>query len=248
MTLGITLLNWGSELATNVATRARGVSLILESIARLKPVVNREPTWVRPRFFLDDCYRTLAEFCDQEGRFVEALQYWDMGTDLADGEPRQEFRTCQALDLARLGEHRKAWNLIRTLEPSLTTLVQHYRYSHRLVAACSLCVLAAEKDQSLSAGERADLVSPVQRQGRSPFLSAFWNSRPPRVAPPTARSCARTRTCRPCSTETTFRRCSRMRRRFPASAPPPLQRFATVSEQIEVDQFFEEDVVVRGHR
>ena len=153
--LGITLLNWGSELATNMATRAKGVSRVLEAIEKLKPVVDREPTWAKPRFFLGDCYRTLAEFYDAEGRFAEALRYWDLGTDMSDGEPKEELRTCQALDLARLGQHGKAWRLVRSLERSLPALVQHYQYSHRLVAACSLCVSAAEKDQSLQAGERA---------------------------------------------------------------------------------------------
>ncbi len=157
VTLGITLLNWGSDLSANTATRAKGVSLVLEAVERLRPLVDREPTWAKPRFFLGDCYRTLAEFHDAEGRFEKALRYWDLAAALADGEPKEEMRTCQALDLARLGEHRKAWNLVRSLELTLTTLVQHYRYSHRLVAACSLCVNAAEKDQALPARERAAL-------------------------------------------------------------------------------------------
>ena len=92
---------------------------MLQAIETLKPLVQREPTWAKPRFFLGDCYRTLAKSHDEEGRFPEALPYWELGIALAKGEPREEFRSCQTLDLARLGEHRKAWEAVRSLEPSL---------------------------------------------------------------------------------------------------------------------------------
>jgi len=157
VSLGITLLNWGSYLSNDPATRAKGMTLVLKAIETLKPVVEREPTWDRPRFFLDDCYRTLAEFHDADGRFREALQYWELCTALAEGEPKEEFRTCLALDLARIGEHRKAWNLVRSLEPSIKSLSRHHSYAHRLVATCSCCIDAAEKEQSLPAEERAPL-------------------------------------------------------------------------------------------
>jgi hypothetical protein len=157
MALGITLLNWGSFSAENPATRAEGEDLMLEAIETLKPLVQREPTWAKPRFFLGDCYRLLAKSRDEEGRFPEALRYWELAIALTEGEPRKELRSCQTLDLARLGEHRKAWEAVRSLEPSLTSLSQHHSYAHRLVAACSACIGAAEKDQSLPSAERAAL-------------------------------------------------------------------------------------------
>ena len=246
VTLGITLLNWGSDLLTNAATRAKGVRLILEAIERFKPLVDREPTWAKPRFFLGDCYRTLAEFHDAEGRFVEALRYWDSGTALADGEPKEELRTCQALDLSRLGQHRKAWNLVRSLEPALATLVQHYHYSHRLVAACSLCMDAAEKDQSLPAGERGTLSIQYGDKGAD-LLRRVLELAPLRIVPATAGNCGRTRRWRLCSAAKTFRRCSQTRRWILQSALMALQSLATVGEQIEIDQLFNENVAILGH-
>jgi tRNA A-37 threonylcarbamoyl transferase component Bud32 len=77
--------------------------------------------------------------------------------DVAEGEPSEAFQSCQALDLARLGEHRKAWEMVRSLEPSLRSVSQHHSYAHRLIAACSACIGSAEKDQSLSSAERAAL-------------------------------------------------------------------------------------------
>ncbi len=155
MSLGITLFSWGASLLDKPATRGEGVSLIFKAIERLKPLVEREPTWTMPRFFLDDCYRTLAEFHDAGGRYNEALKYWELALSLAEGEPKEEFRASQALDLARTGEHRKAWNLVIALEPSLRSLSQHHNYAHRLVAACGSCMAAAEKDASLSGVEQA---------------------------------------------------------------------------------------------
>ncbi len=157
MALGITLLDWGSVTARVAATRTEGERLVLKAVDTLKPLVQREPTWAKPRFFLGDCYRTLGQSCDADGRFAEALRYWEACAAMAEGDHKAQLQCCQALDLARLGDHRKAWELVGLVEPSLTSLSQHHSYAHRLVAACSSCIAAAEKDQSIPPAERAAL-------------------------------------------------------------------------------------------
>ena len=239
MALGITLLNWGSFVAENPNTRAKGEGLIVKAIEALKPLVQREPTWAKPRFFLDDCYRTLAKSRDVEGRFTEALPYWEMAIALAEGEPREEFRTCQALDLARLGEHRKAWEMVRSFEPSLTSLSQHHSYAHRLIAACSACIGAArERPIAFVCGESSALAfSTATRERTSSGVFSIW----PRSqsVPPAVRNCVKIRTWRPCSAAKTSIPCSRMQRLpLTTSDPPPLQSLAAVSEQIQLHKFF----------
>ena len=155
LAMGITLLNWGSYLTVNAATKADGEGLILKAIDRLKPLVEVRADLYQAKILLCDCYRTLANFEDARGQFTKCATLLGRRVALANGELKEEFRTCQALDLARSGEHRKAWNLACSLEPHLKSLTQHYRYGHRLVAAVSPCMIAAEKDQSLSTKERA---------------------------------------------------------------------------------------------
>ena len=155
LAMGITLLNWGSYLTVGRRDKGRRRGADSQGDRQAKAPGRREPTWAKPRFFLCDSYRTLANFDDARGQFANALRYWERCVALANGELKEEFRTCQALDLARSGEHRKAWDLVCSVEPHLKSLTQHYRYGHRLVAAVSSCMIAAEKDQSLSTKERA---------------------------------------------------------------------------------------------
>ena len=205
------------------------------------------PTWSKPRFFLGDCYRTLAIFDDTGGRVAGALRVWVNCVALAEGEPKDEMRTCQALDLARSGEHRKAWNLVRSLEPSLRALTQHYHYGHFLVAAVSSCRgLPQRRINRCRPRSERQFASSTETKVPN-FFGAFWTSLPLRIGPPTARSCSRTRTWRSCFAARMFRPCSRNRRRLLTSQAPPIQSLATVSEQVEVNQLFNQNVAVLRH-
>ncbi|MGO9922044.1 MAG: protein kinase domain-containing protein [Isosphaeraceae bacterium] len=157
LSLGFTLLNWGDFLSYDLASRRKAETLLAEAVARLGPVVAREPEWDRARSALVTCHAKLAELLGKEGRHAEAARQQEQVVAIAKPDEKEHYQFFLAKALARAGEHQKAWNIVEVLRPCLTKRPVVYHF--QLAFVCSICLGAAEKDPGLSTQDRAEICS-----------------------------------------------------------------------------------------
>jgi hypothetical protein len=157
LALGHTLLNWGVNCSFKPASYKQAESLLTEAIGRLQPLLAREPSWRRAREHLLNSHGAFAQLRERQSRHAEAAREWEQVVSLAQGEQKEHHQFFLALALARAGEHRKAWEMVQSLKPSLSKRPGDY-HSH-LALVCSVCLAAVEKEKGLSGQERAALVS-----------------------------------------------------------------------------------------
>jgi hypothetical protein len=157
LALGATLLNWGIFCSFDPALRKEAEEHLAEAIERLRPVVEREPSWTQARMFLYNGHGGMAQWLEGEDRHAEAARHWEQVVSLAEPGQKEHLQFFLTLALARGGEHRKAWALVQSLEPSLDRLALDYAY--QLTKVCSTCLGAADEDPSLSAADRTALQS-----------------------------------------------------------------------------------------
>jgi hypothetical protein len=149
------LLNWGIFCSHDPALRKEAGEHLAEAIERLRPVVEREPSWSQARMALYSGHGGMANWLDGEKRHAEAARHWEQVVSLAEPDQKEHLRFLLALAQARGGDHRKAWSLVESLEPSLDRLALDYAY--QLAVVCSRCLGAADGDPSLSPADRAAL-------------------------------------------------------------------------------------------
>lgn len=139
-------------LSYDPASRRKAENLYAEAVARLGPVVAREPEWDQARTTLVTCHAALAELLDKEGRHAEAARHREQEVAIAKPGEKEYHQFFLATALARAGEHQKAWNLVEVLRPCLTKRPVVYHF--QLAIVCSVCLGAAEKDRGLSVQDR----------------------------------------------------------------------------------------------
>jgi hypothetical protein len=163
LSLGFTLLNWGVFLSFDQASHRKAETLLRDAIARLTPILKREPAWDRARLALSSAHGRLAELLGAEQRYAESAREWEQVVSSAqlDQKTLHQFMLAQAL--ARAGEHQKAWKLVLELRPALGKLPADYHVHLALV--CSICSGAAEKDTEMSAKDRAAACEKYGRAG-----------------------------------------------------------------------------------
>ena len=155
LALGATLVNWGIFCSFDPASRTEAGEHLAEAIERLRPLLEREPSWAQARMVLYNGHGGMAQWLEGENRHADAARHWEQVVSLAEPGMKEHQRFFLALAQARGGDHRKAWALVQSLEPSLDRLALDY--ADHLAKVCSACLGAADKDPSLSAADRAAL-------------------------------------------------------------------------------------------
>jgi hypothetical protein len=148
-------VNWGIFCSDDPASRKEAGEHLAEAIERLRPLVEREPSWTQARMVLYNGHGGMAQWLAGENRHADAARHWEQVVSLAEPGMKEHQRFFLALAQARGGDHRKAWALVQSLEPSLDRLALDYAY--QLAVVCSRCLGAADRDPSLSVADRAAL-------------------------------------------------------------------------------------------
>jgi serine/threonine-protein kinase len=153
--LAHTLMNWGINLSSEPGSYAKAASLFEEALSILGSIVDREPDWSLARDHLSNCHGGLANLREREGRHADSARHWEQVVSLAASDQRQHHQFFLALALARAGEHRKAWNLLQLLRPSLAKL--SVEYCVQLAQVGGACLEAIDSEKTLSPQERSVL-------------------------------------------------------------------------------------------
>jgi tetratricopeptide (TPR) repeat protein len=157
LALAGTLYSWAVFLSYQQSEPGRVESLFVEAIDRLSALVKREPEWGLPREELCRALGGRAQWLESVGRLTEAVKDCERVVELADPAKKDHHRFFVALARVRAGDHRGAWDLVRTLNPSLAGRPTDYHF--HLATVCSLAATAAEADRSLPPSERTALAA-----------------------------------------------------------------------------------------
>ena len=124
-----------------------------QAIATLTAVLRKEPQHARAKTMLSNTYCSRADVLAALARHAEAVADWDQALPLTDGRGRDPIRAARAYSLATTGDHTGAMAEVRAVAREKSPDPENF---YRLSWACAAAVLAAGKDDRLSAGERAN--------------------------------------------------------------------------------------------